>query len=76
MLLSEQFNACIIAYDEGITGDDKILAAALWRRFLQSEGNDPEKLEKLVHYVRKQVRDFIIIYRCFRFWRHYNFKKL
>ncbi|XP_033225370.1 ubiquinol-cytochrome-c reductase complex assembly factor 1 [Belonocnema kinseyi] len=54
-LLSEQFNACIIAYDEGITGDDKVLAAALWRRFLQSEGNDPVKLEQLVHYVRKQV---------------------
>lgn len=49
-----QFNACIIAYDEGLTGDDRILADAIWRRFFHSEGNDPEKVEKLVHYVRKQ----------------------
>lgn len=53
-----QFNACIIAYDEGLTGDDRILADAIWRRFFHSEGNDPEKVEKLVHYVRKQVNIF------------------
>lgn len=52
--ISAQFNAVIVSYDEGITGDDKVLASAVWRRFFKSEGNDPEKVEKLVHYIRKQ----------------------
>lgn len=53
--LSAQFNFYVICYDEGLTGDDKILASAVWRRFFNSEGNNPEKIEKLVHYIRKQV---------------------
>ena len=53
--LSYQFNAAIIGYDEGILSDDKVLAAAIWRRFFQCEGKNPEHLETLVYYVRKQV---------------------
>uniref|UniRef100_A0AAG5DLQ0 Ubiquinol-cytochrome c chaperone domain-containing protein n=1 Tax=Anopheles atroparvus TaxID=41427 RepID=A0AAG5DLQ0_ANOAO len=53
--LSEQFQAALISYDEGISYDDKALAAALWRRFLGGRCDDYEKLELLVEYVRKQV---------------------
>ncbi|XP_011865138.1 PREDICTED: ubiquinol-cytochrome-c reductase complex assembly factor 1 isoform X2 [Vollenhovia emeryi] len=53
--ISYQFNAAMIGYDEGISSDDKTLAAALWRRFFQLEGNNPEHLETLVVYVRKQI---------------------
>ncbi|XP_043271538.1 ubiquinol-cytochrome-c reductase complex assembly factor 1 isoform X2 [Venturia canescens] len=57
ILLSKQFNAAIVGYDEGIMSDDKVLAGALWRRFYQCEGNDPEVIEKLVAYVRKQMNE-------------------
>ncbi|XP_028045771.1 ubiquinol-cytochrome-c reductase complex assembly factor 1 isoform X2 [Monomorium pharaonis] len=53
--ISYQFNAAIIGYDEGIQADDKTLAGALWRRFFHSECNNPEHVETLVHYVRKQI---------------------
>uniref|UniRef100_A0A1Y9H2M8 Ubiquinol-cytochrome c chaperone domain-containing protein n=1 Tax=Anopheles dirus TaxID=7168 RepID=A0A1Y9H2M8_9DIPT len=53
--LSEQFQAALISYDEGISFDDKALAAALWRRFLGGRCEDYEKLDLLVGYVRKQV---------------------
>ncbi|XP_025987705.2 ubiquinol-cytochrome-c reductase complex assembly factor 1 isoform X2 [Solenopsis invicta] len=53
--ISHQFNAAIIGYDEGIQSDDKTLAGALWRRFFQSECNNPEHVETLVLYVRKQI---------------------
>lgn len=51
----EQFQASLFGYDEGILSSDMVLAGALWRRFLQSKCNDPEKVEILVHYIRKQV---------------------
>lgn len=53
--ISYQFNAAIIDYDEGIQSDDKVLAGALWRRFFQSECNNPEHVETLVIYIRKQI---------------------
>lgn len=52
-LLSEQFQATLINYDEGLQSDDKILASALWRRFFDMNCDDYTKLEKLVIYVRK-----------------------
>ncbi|XP_017885923.1 ubiquinol-cytochrome-c reductase complex assembly factor 1 [Ceratina calcarata] len=55
MELSHQFNAAIIDYDEGILSDDKTLASALWRTFFNLECNNPEQLEKLLIYVRKQI---------------------
>ncbi|XP_058463283.1 ubiquinol-cytochrome-c reductase complex assembly factor 1 [Malaya genurostris] len=54
-LLSEQFQAALLTYDEGINSEDKILAAALWRRFLSGKCEDYEMLELLVKYVRKQM---------------------
>ncbi|XP_011055467.1 PREDICTED: ubiquinol-cytochrome-c reductase complex assembly factor 1 [Acromyrmex echinatior] len=53
--ISHQFNAAIIGYDEGIQSDDKVLAGALWRRFFQLECNNPEHIETLLIYVRKQI---------------------
>lgn len=56
-LLSEQFQAALISYDEGVSFDDKALASALWRRFFSGHCKDYEQLELLVKYVRKQVRN-------------------
>ncbi|KAL0120104.1 hypothetical protein PUN28_008042 [Cardiocondyla obscurior] len=53
--ISAQFNAALIGYDEGIQSDDKTLAGALWRRFFQLECNNPEHVETLLIYVRKQI---------------------
>ncbi|XP_072757185.1 ubiquinol-cytochrome-c reductase complex assembly factor 1 [Anoplolepis gracilipes] len=53
--LSEQFHAALIGYDEGIQSDDKVLAGALWRRFFHLECNNPEHVETLIIYVRKQI---------------------
>ncbi|XP_070163191.1 ubiquinol-cytochrome-c reductase complex assembly factor 1 isoform X2 [Polyergus mexicanus] len=44
-----------LGYDEGIQSDDKILAGALWRRFFHLECNNPEHIETLIIYVRKQI---------------------
>jgi cytochrome b pre-mRNA-processing protein 3 len=54
--LAEQLQAALIAYDEGLQGDDVVLAGALWRRFYQQEDVDTKSLEVLVKYVRKQMR--------------------
>ncbi|XP_032458008.1 ubiquinol-cytochrome-c reductase complex assembly factor 1 isoform X2 [Nasonia vitripennis] len=54
-LLSEQFNASIIGYDEAVLSSDLHLAGHLWRRFFKCENIDPENLEKLVYYIRHQV---------------------
>ncbi|XP_053984007.1 ubiquinol-cytochrome-c reductase complex assembly factor 1 isoform X1 [Hylaeus volcanicus] len=53
--LSAQFNAAVIGYDEGILSEDRVLAGALWRRFFCLECNNPEHIEKLLIYVRKQT---------------------
>uniref|UniRef100_A0A1A9WT87 Ubiquinol-cytochrome c chaperone domain-containing protein n=1 Tax=Glossina brevipalpis TaxID=37001 RepID=A0A1A9WT87_9MUSC len=53
--LSEQFQAALIAYDEGIMFEDRVLAAALWRRFFAMNCEDYAKIERLVKYVRLQV---------------------
>jgi len=44
-LLHEQFNAAMISYDEGLYGDDYILAGALWRRMLRYDENFPHVLQ-------------------------------
>lgn len=55
MRLSSQFNAALIDYDEGLLSEDKVLAAAIWRMFFNSENNNPEQIETVVIYVRKQI---------------------
>lgn len=54
-VLSQQFQASLIAYDEGMMSDDKTLAGALWRRFFERDCDNFENLETLLRYVRKQV---------------------
>jgi len=60
--ISEEFQAALFVYDDGIMGDDKELANALWRRFFlsmrESEENqvpDMEKIALLVSYVRRNM---------------------
>lgn len=53
--LSEQFQAALVGYDEGLH-EDKVLAAAVWRRFYSlSEDAKPEHIAKVVHFIRHQV---------------------
>ncbi|XP_047022043.1 ubiquinol-cytochrome-c reductase complex assembly factor 1 [Helicoverpa zea] len=53
--LSEQFQAALVAYDEGLS-DDKVLAAAIWRRFYSlSEDVKAEHIERLVKFIRHQI---------------------
>lgn len=55
-VLSEQFQATLISYDEGLWYDDKALAGAIWRRFFEGECSDFTKLEKLLKYVRRTAK--------------------
>ncbi|XP_054268849.1 ubiquinol-cytochrome-c reductase complex assembly factor 1 [Macrosteles quadrilineatus] len=54
-LLGDQFQAAILAYDEGILTDDRVLASALWRRFFEKECKNARTLEIMVRYVRLQM---------------------
>ncbi|KAI5711398.1 hypothetical protein M8J75_000118 [Diaphorina citri] len=53
--LSDEFRAAFLNYDEGILGDDKVLAGAVWRRFFCKNCDNPELIERLVHYIRHQI---------------------
>ncbi|XP_030760458.1 ubiquinol-cytochrome-c reductase complex assembly factor 1 [Sitophilus oryzae] len=55
MQLSEQLQAALLAYDEGVNSDDTVLAGAIWRRIYQKNTASPHHLEELVLYVRKHV---------------------
>lgn len=55
-ILSEQFQAALITYDEGLLDDDKVLAAALWRRFFEMNCSNYVHLETMVKYVRQQTK--------------------
>ncbi|XP_075906297.1 ubiquinol-cytochrome c reductase complex assembly factor 1 isoform X2 [Nelusetta ayraudi] len=55
-LMTEMFYAALFGYDEGLLSDDCVLAAALWRNLFNRECDDPQQLEMLVEYVRKQVQ--------------------
>lgn len=52
--LHGQSTAALFAYDEGSLGDDIALAGSLWRILFQRECEDPQKLARMVHYIRKQ----------------------
>ncbi|XP_008696380.1 ubiquinol-cytochrome-c reductase complex assembly factor 1 isoform X2 [Ursus americanus] len=56
ILMTNNFYAAILGYDEGILSDDHGLAAALWRTFFNQKCEDPRHLELLVEYVRKQMQ--------------------
>ncbi|XP_059090420.1 ubiquinol-cytochrome-c reductase complex assembly factor 1-like [Tigriopus californicus] len=51
----EEFQASIFIYDEGLLGDDKQLANAVWRRFFLGAEPDPEKIAILVDYIRRTM---------------------
>jgi len=53
--LHEQSTAALFAYDEGALGDDRVLAGSLWRILFQKDCDDPQKICRMVHYVRKQM---------------------
>ncbi|KAK4883505.1 hypothetical protein RN001_006824 [Aquatica leii] len=54
--LSGQLNAALIGYDEGLNSSDVVLAGALWRRLYQQKSVDPEHLDMLVKYIRRQIK--------------------
>uniref|UniRef100_A0A8C5XC98 Ubiquinol-cytochrome c reductase complex assembly factor 1 n=1 Tax=Microcebus murinus TaxID=30608 RepID=A0A8C5XC98_MICMU len=56
LMMTNNFYAAILGYDEGILSDDHGLAAALWRTFFNQKCEDPRQLELLVEYVRKQLQ--------------------
>ncbi|XP_068120010.1 ubiquinol-cytochrome c reductase complex assembly factor 1 [Hyperolius riggenbachi] len=54
--LTEIFYASVFGYDEGIISDDRTLASALWRNLFNMRCEDPQELELMVEYVRKQMQ--------------------
>uniref|UniRef100_A0A3Q2NTL6 Ubiquinol-cytochrome c reductase complex assembly factor 1 n=1 Tax=Fundulus heteroclitus TaxID=8078 RepID=A0A3Q2NTL6_FUNHE len=62
--MTETFYAAIFGYDEGILSDDCVLAAALWRNLFNRQCEDPQQLELMVEYVRKQVGLFLTGVLC------------
>lgn len=60
--LCEQFQAALIAYDEGLQSNDVVLAGALWRRFYQQKDVAPEHLDLLIKYIRKHVSAFKVTF--------------
>lgn len=54
-ILSQQFQAALTGYDEGLLNNDMVLAGAVWRRFYQMTCQDATDVEKIVEYIRKQV---------------------
>ncbi|XP_014678600.1 PREDICTED: ubiquinol-cytochrome-c reductase complex assembly factor 1-like [Priapulus caudatus] len=55
--LHEHFQASLFGYDEGILGNDMVLAAAIWRHFYAMKLDDPIKLNLLVGYIRRNVHN-------------------
>ncbi|CAJ0748139.1 3069_t:CDS:2 [Entrophospora sp. SA101] len=53
--LLSQFKGAIMSYDEGMCKDDPVLAAALWRNILVTEGT-AENIAYLVEYVRLELQ--------------------
>lgn len=58
MDLSEQFQAALIIYDDGLQSNDKVLASSLWERLLEKKCNDYRNLEEVVCYVRQNVHEY------------------
>ncbi|XP_063702534.1 ubiquinol-cytochrome-c reductase complex assembly factor 1 [Culicoides brevitarsis] len=55
-VLSQQFQAALITYDDGLMHDDKSMATSLWVRFFDKKCEDYENLSVLVEYVRRQIQ--------------------
>ncbi|XP_073991130.1 ubiquinol-cytochrome c reductase complex assembly factor 1 isoform X1 [Rhodnius prolixus] len=54
--LSEEFQAALVSYDEGLLSSDTVLAGAIWRRLLVRDPSCTAKdLEAVVKYIRKSM---------------------
>eukprot|EP00045_Choanoeca_perplexa_P003532 m.31742 g.31742 ORF g.31742 m.31742 type:complete len:261 (+) comp12097_c0_seq3:104-886(+) len=55
--LFSMFHGLLFAYDEGLEGDDTVLAAALWRNLFHDSKTDlnVEDLASMVAYVRREM---------------------
>ena len=48
--------ACFVfVFCQGLLGDDKTLAAAVWRTLFEQRDVDPGHITLIVEYIRKQV---------------------
>ncbi|XP_050440906.1 ubiquinol-cytochrome-c reductase complex assembly factor 1 [Adelges cooleyi] len=54
-VLCDQIRGALIGYDEGWLTNDMVLAGMVWRRIFNQECNDPQKIEAVVKYIRKQM---------------------
>lgn len=56
--LSSMFYGLLFAYDEGIVGDDHVLASAIWRNLFAHRRNETtaQEVAHVVEYIRKQVK--------------------
>lgn len=68
LVLGDQFQAALVAYDEGLLSNDKVLASALWRRFFDRSCDKPERLETMVKYIRQQVSCNLIFDCLTQYW--------
>ncbi|XP_014241906.1 ubiquinol-cytochrome-c reductase complex assembly factor 1 [Cimex lectularius] len=55
IILNEEFQAALVSYDEGLLGEDRVLANALWRRFFDRSCDNVVLLEAMVKYVRQTM---------------------
>lgn len=54
--LSEEFQAALVNYDEGLLSSDTVLAGAIWRRLLMRDPScTATDLEAMVKYIRKSM---------------------
>ncbi|XP_025410634.1 ubiquinol-cytochrome-c reductase complex assembly factor 1 [Sipha flava] len=53
--LSDQLRGALVGYDEGWLTNDMVLASMVWRRIFNQQCDDPEKIESVVRYIRKQM---------------------
>lgn len=63
---------CVCVCVKGIQSDDCVLAAALWRNLFGRQCEDPQQLELMVEYVRKQVR----LFTCSPLLQYFHFMLL
>lgn len=61
-ILGYQFSAAYYGYDEGVQSSDKVLAAIVWRRFFGFECDDARQIERIVKYIRIQVKNLAVLY--------------
>lgn len=55
--LDMEFRGLIVAYEEGLLTDDRRLAGAIWRNFVDDKlSTDVESISRMVDYVRAQVK--------------------